>query len=61
MNAALIAGAGIAVGGFVLTLLFLPNRLHPAKEAATTSQSSAPGDPPGDAVKSGYEQSVTRR
>ena len=61
MNASLTVGAGIAVAGFVLTLIFLPNRPRAAKAAAATFQSSAPGDSPADTVKSGYEQSVTRR
>jgi hypothetical protein len=61
MNAALTVGAGIAVGGFVLTLIFLPNRPRAAKEAAATFQSNAPGDSPNDTVKSKHEQSVTRR
>ncbi len=61
MNAALIAGAGIAVGGFILTLLFLPNR-----PAATQMETAGPGSPavedsPVEHVKSEHEESVTRR
>jgi hypothetical protein len=61
MNAAMRVGAGIAVVGLVLTLIFLPNRPRAAQETTTMSQGRAPGDSPADTVKSAYEQSVTRR
>ena len=62
MNAALIVGAGIAIAGFVLTLIFLPSGRKAAKaETAAPLQGSAPGDSPADTVKSGYDESITRR
>ncbi|HEX3272569.1 MAG TPA: DHA2 family efflux MFS transporter permease subunit [Ktedonobacterales bacterium] len=61
MNAALTVGAGIAVAGFVLTLIFLPNRPKAAQAVQTTQGSDTFEGSPADTVKSEHEQSVTRR
>jgi Na+/melibiose symporter-like transporter len=53
MNAALIVGAGIAVAGFVLTLIFLPNRPRAAQGKGAFEDSTA------ERVELGHEESVT--
>jgi hypothetical protein len=59
MNAALTVGAGIAVAGFVLTLIFLPNRPKAAQAVQTTQGSDTVEGAPAERVELGHEESVT--
>jgi Na+/melibiose symporter-like transporter len=59
MNAALTVGAGIAIAGLVLTLIFLPNRPRAAQAARVAHGGVAVEDAPAERVESGHEQSVT--
>jgi hypothetical protein len=61
MNAALTVGAGIAVAGLVLTLIFLPSRPKAAQAVKTTQGSDAFEGTPVERVESGHEESVTTR
>jgi hypothetical protein len=59
MNAALTVGAGIAIAGLVLTLIFLPNRPKAAQAVQTAQGSDTFEGSPAERVESGHEQSVT--
>src|SRR5690348_14749537 len=56
MNAALTVGAGIAVAGFVLTLIFLPNRPKAAQAVQTTQGSDTVEGAPAERVELGHEE-----
>ncbi len=58
MNAALTVGAGIAIAGFVLTLIFLPNRPKAAKTEVAAQRSETFEGSLAERVELGHEESV---
>jgi hypothetical protein len=59
MNAAMTVGAGIAVVGIVLTLIFLPNRPRAAQPEKAAQGSGTFEDSTVERVELGHEESVT--